>query len=171
MEEESFAKTIDQGLTMLQRIDRTRPDAKVFSGERRLYALNDTYGFPLDLTKEILAGAGHGQWTRSGFRQLMQEQQERARNARKDAGADAWKGENTPAGRLWNPPCSLAMTADGRLRARCWPLCQDGQLVESAHRRGRRRPWCWISTPFYGEGGGQVGDSGVTGSGRRLPWT
>ena len=93
-EEESFARTIDQGLALLNSfIDKA--DSKVFSGEQA-FALNDTYGFPLDLTKEILSERGMTV-DEERFRQLMQEQRERARNARKDAGADAWKGENTAA--------------------------------------------------------------------------
>ena len=90
MREDSFAKTIDQGLALLNTfIDQA--DSKVFSGEHA-FTLNDTYGFPLDLTKEILEEQGMAV-DEERFRELMREQKERARNARKDAGADAWKGE------------------------------------------------------------------------------
>ncbi len=93
-EEESFQKTIDQGMALLNDlIDKA--DSKVFSGDNA-FTFNDTYGFPLDLTKEILAERGM-QVDEERFRQLMQEQRERARNARKDAGADAWKGEGSAA--------------------------------------------------------------------------
>ena len=96
-EEESFAKTIDQGLSLLNALIY-KADSKVFSGEHA-FTLNDTYGFPLDLTKEILSERGM-EVDEERFRQLMQEQRERARNARKDAGADAWKGEGSAAAGL-----------------------------------------------------------------------
>ena len=154
-EEESFSKTIDQGLTLLNAlIDKA--DSKVFSGDHA-FTLNDTYGFPLDLTKEILAERGM-EVDEQRFRQLMQEQRERARNARKDAGADAWKGENTAAAGL-EPTVFTGydvMEDYGKVVA----IIQGGQRVESAPE-GAEVSVVLDRTPFYGEGGGQVGDSGV----------
>ena len=154
-EEESFSKTIDQGLTLLNAlIDKA--DSKVFSGEHA-FTLNDTYGFPLDLTKEILAERGM-EVDEPRFRQLMQEQRERARNARKDAGADAWKGENTAAAGL-EPTVFTGyetMESNGKVIA----IIQGGQRVESAPE-GSEVSVVLDQTPFYGEGGGQVGDSGM----------
>ncbi len=154
-EEESFQKTIDQGMALLNElIDKA--DTKVFSGEHA-FTLNDTYGFPLDLTKEILAERGM-EVDELRFRQLMQEQRERARNARKDAGADAWKGEGSAASGL---PETLftgydRMEDNGKVIA----IIQGGKLVESADQ-GAEVSVVLDKTPFYGEGGGQVGDSGV----------
>ena len=91
VEEESFAKTIDQGMQMLNSLIDKDFNA-CLSGEDA-FRLNDTYGFPLDLTKEIVAERGMTV-DEERFHQLMQEQRERARNARKNAGADAWAGEN-----------------------------------------------------------------------------
>ncbi len=154
-EEESFQKTIDQGMALLNElIDKA--DSKVFSGDNA-FTLNDTYGFPLDLTKEILSERGM-QVDEERFRQLMQEQRERARNARKDAGADAWKGEGSAASGLPETVFTgyAQMEGDGRVIA----IIQNGQRVDSASQ-GAEVSVVLDATPFYGEGGGQVGDTGA----------
>ena len=154
-EEESFQKTIDQGMALLNElIDKA--DTKVFSGEHA-FTLNDTYGFPLDLTKEILAERGM-EVDEQRFRQLMQEQRERARNARKDAGADAWKGEGSAAAGLEETVFTgyETMEDQGKVIA----IIQAGQRVDSA-AEGAEVSVVLDRTPFYGEGGGQVGDNGV----------
>ena len=90
VEEENFNRTIDQGLALLTEfIDRAESD--VFSGAEA-FRLNDTYGFPLDLTKEILAERGMTV-NEEEFQALMMEQKSRARAARKNAGADAWEAK------------------------------------------------------------------------------
>ena len=152
-EEESFAKTIDQGLSLLNAlIDKA--DSKVFSGEHA-FTLNDTYGFPLDLTKEILSERGMSV-DEERFHQLMQEQRERARNARKDA--DAWKGEGSAAAGLPQTVFTgyTQMEGEGQVLA----IIQNGQRVDSADE-GAEVSVVLDTTPFYGEGGGQVGDTGV----------
>ncbi|HBN80257.1 MAG TPA: alanine--tRNA ligase, partial [Ruminococcaceae bacterium] len=90
VEEESFARTIDQGLQLLNSlIDST--ESKVFSGADA-FRLSDTYGFPIDLTKEI--AAEHGLTVNEEeFRRLMLEQKKRARAARKRTDTDAWAGD------------------------------------------------------------------------------
>ena len=164
-EEDSFQKTIDQGLSLLNAlIDKA--DSKVFSGENA-FTLNDTYGFPLDLTKEILSERGMTV-DEERFRQLMQEQRERARSARKDAGADAWKGEGTAAAGL----PETVFTGYGQLEgeAKVVAIIQNGQRVESAGE-GAEVSVVLDATPFYGEGGGQVGDNGSLGGGKASLWT
>ena len=154
-EEESFQKTIDQGMALLNDlIDKA--DSKVFSGDNA-FTLNDTYGFPLDLTKEILAERGM-QVDEERFRQLMQEQRERARSARKDAGADAWKGEGGAASGLEETVFTgyTQMEGEGKVTA----IIQNGQRVDSA-AEGAEVSVVLDTTPFYGEGGGQVGDTGI----------
>ncbi len=153
-EEDSFQKTIDQGLSLLNAlIDKA--DSKVFSGENA-FTLNDTYGFPLDLTKEILSERGMTV-DEERFRQLMQEQRERARSARKDAGADAWKGEGTAAVGLPETVFTGYSQLEGE--AKVVAIIQNGQRVESAGE-GAEVSVVLDATPFYGEGGGQVGDNG-----------
>ncbi len=154
-EEESFQKTIDQGMALLNDlIDKA--DSKVFSGDNA-FTLNDTYGFPLDLTKEILAERGM-QVDEERFRQLMQEQRERARSARKDAGADAWNGEGSAASGLEETVFTgyTQMEGEGKVTA----IIQNGQRVDSA-AEGAEVSVVLDTTPFYGEGGGQVGDTGI----------
>ena len=86
-EEESFYKTIDKGFALLNGIlDRT--DATILSGEDA-FLLSDTFGFPIDLTKEILAEKGMAV-DEERFRALVLKQRETARASRKNAGADAW---------------------------------------------------------------------------------
>ena len=86
-EEENFYKTIDKGFALLNDIiDRT--DAKVLSGEDA-FLLSDTFGFPIDLTKEILSEKGMSV-DEDRFRALVLQQRETARASRKNAGADAW---------------------------------------------------------------------------------
>lgn len=154
-EEESFAKTIDQGLSLLNTfIDKA--DSKVFSGDSA-FTLNDTYGFPLDLTKEILAERGM-QVDEERFKELMRQQKERARNARKDAGADAWKGENIAAAGL--PATVFTGYTEMKTSAKVLAVIKGGERVDTASE-GDEISIVLDTTPFYGEGGGQVGDSGA----------
>ncbi len=154
-EEENFGKTIDQGLALLDDFIE-EADSKVFSGDRA-FTLNDTYGFPLDLTREILAEKGM-EVDEERFQELMRQQKERARNARKDAGADAWKGENTAAAGL--PQTEFVGYTEMKAPARVLAIIRNGERVDEAHE-GDEVSIVLDKTPFYGEGGGQVGDSGV----------
>ena len=91
VEEENFDRTIDQGLQILGGLIESA-ETKILSGAEA-FRLNDTYGFPLDLTKEIIAEKGMTV-DENEFQRLLSEQRTRARNARKNAGADAWLGES-----------------------------------------------------------------------------
>lgn len=154
-EEESFARTIDQGLSMLNQL-MEKVENSMFSGEQA-FLLNDTYGFPLDLTKEILSER-HMAVDEKRFMELMREQRERARNARKDAGADAWKGEGDAADGL-NETVFTGYES----------LCEDTKVIAiikggaqiSAAQAGDEVTLVLEKTPFYAESGGQVGDTGT----------
>ncbi len=154
VEEESFAKTIDQGMAMLNGI-LDKLDAKVVTGEDA-FRLNDTYGFPLDLTKEIAAERGF-KVDEEGFQEKMQEQKVRARNARKNAGADAWLGESSLLDGV--PETEFLGYESMACRARVLAIVKDGQRVESA-TAGDEAVLVFDRTVFYGESGGQVGDTG-----------
>ncbi len=155
VEEQSFAKTIDQGLQLLNTyIDNE--GSKVFSGADA-FRLNDTYGFPIDLTKEIVAERGMTV-DEDEFRRLMLEQRDRARAARKNAGADAWEGES-------NLLDGIAETeflgykqfeADAKVIA----IVKDGERVEFA-TAGDEIVLVLDKTAFYAESGGQIGDIGT----------
>lgn len=154
VEEESFARTIDQGLQMLNNLIQNG-SGKVFSGADA-FLLNDTYGFPLDLTKEIVAEQSMTV-DEEEFHRLMTEQKQRARAARKNAGADAWAGgangtENLPATAFWGYD---ELTVDATVLA----VVKNGERVDSAEA-GDEIALVLDKTPFYAESGGQVGDTG-----------
>lgn len=154
-EEESFARTIDQGLEILNNF-MEKLDEKRFSGDNA-FLLNDTYGFPLDLTKEILAERGITV-DDERFNELMREQKERARNARKNPGADAWEGDTDLAKGMAATEFYgyEKMKNEGTVLA----IFKDGEKVEAA-ANGDDVTIVMDSTVFYAESGGQVADTGV----------
>ena len=154
-EEESFEKTIDSGLQLL---DDCLASLKgdTLSGEDA-FRLYDTYGFPLDLTRDILEEKGL-KVDEEGFTALMKEQRERARAARKDAGADAWKSEAAIAEKL--PAGKFVGNETTEATARVTSIICNNQQVESVSV-GDEAVVVLDVTPFYGESGGQVGDSGL----------
>lgn len=154
-EEESFNKTIDQGLTLLNTFIE-RAENKVFSGDDA-FKLNDTYGFPIDLTKEILAERGMSV-DEDRFKSLLFEQRDRARNARKNAGADAWAGDGSALEGV--PSTGFVGYETLKTEAEIVAIVKDGQRVESADA-GDEVFIALDKTSFYAESGGQVGDRGV----------
>ncbi len=127
VEEESFSRTIDQGMAMLNEIlDKNLTDA--ISGEDA-FRLNDTYGFPLDLTREI-AGERGVSVDEEAFRSLMKAQKERARAARKNAGADAWLGESNLLEDI--PETEFVGYESLSCQAKILAIVKDGQRVENA---------------------------------------
>ncbi|MDC0700788.1 alanine--tRNA ligase-related protein, partial [Blautia wexlerae] len=154
VEEESFAKTIDQGLQILNNLIENH-SGEVLSGEDA-FRLNDTYGFPLDLTKEIVAERGISV-DEERFHELMQEQRERARNARKNAGADAWAGENDILADI--PETKFLGYELASTPATVLAILKDGERVDSA-TAGDEIALILDQTTFYAESGGQVGDVG-----------
>ncbi len=154
VEEESFAKTIDQGMAMLNAIlDKNLSDS--ISGEDA-FRLNDTYGFPLDLTREIAQERGFSV-DEKAFRILMKEQKERARAARKNAGADAWLGESNLLEDI--PETEFTGYETTRDQGKILAIVKDGARVENA-LEGDEVILLLDRTCFYGESGGQVGDTG-----------
>ena len=154
-EEESFYKTIDKGFALLNGIlDRT--DATILSGEDA-FLLSDTFGFPIDLTKEILAEKGMAV-DEERFRALVLKQRETARASRKNAGADAWAGDADEEEGVENGGCGgyTKLSTETAVTA----LVKDGARAESAEA-GDEIVLTLAETPFYAESGGQIGDSGV----------
>lgn len=158
-EEESFGKTIDTGLTLLDRmIDGC--EGRTMSGEDA-FKLSDTYGFPLDLTREILAERGMDV-DEKRFNELIAEQRKRARDARRDAGMDAWKAagnahDDIPATQFIGYE---TLTQEATLLA----AIRDGEPAEYVSA-GEQAVLVLDRTPFYAESGGQVGDAGVISNG------
>jgi len=155
VEEENFAKTIEQGLSMLDDII-TKGDIKTLSGEDT-FKLNDTFGFPVDLTKEILAEKGIKVDTER-FYELLAEQKKRSRNARKDAGADAWLSDAVDLADV--PATEFVGYTESQCDAKVLALIVNGER-ENAAGEGDKAVVVLDKTPFYAESGGQVGDTGI----------
>lgn len=159
VEEESFAKTVDQGIKMLQNIIDDA-QIKTLSGEDA-FKLNDTYGFPIDLTKEILGEKGINVDVER-FHELLKEQKKRSRDARKNAGADAWISDATDLSDI-NKTEFVGYT-ELECNSKVLAIVKDGIRIDSAGE-GENVVFVLDKTPFYAESGGQVGDTGVVESG------
>ena len=156
-EEERFGATLDAGESKLTAELEQLEDGAQLSGEVA-FLLHDTYGFPIDLTREIAANAGHVV-DMDAFDAAMTEQRERARAS---ANRDAWGNAQS----IW---VALSDRLDETVfdgydnnelsGVRVVALVQDGQEVESAST-GSEVEVVLDRTPFYAEMGGQVGDTG-----------
>lgn len=154
-EEESFGKTIDAGLARLDEyIENT--EGTVFSGEDA-FKLNDTFGFPLDLTKDVLEERGMTV-DEEKFNELLANQKATARAARKDAGADAWKNTSV---KIDAEKTVFTGYTDFAAEAKVLALVNaDGELVDMLGA-GEKGSVVLDKTPFYATSGGQVADTGV----------
>lgn len=153
-EEESFAKTIDQGLSILNTIVENL-EREELSGDDA-FLLNDTYGFPLDLTKEILAEKNIS-IDENRFLELMKKQKERARQARKDADTDAWAGSGDVAEGI--SATSFVGYDSFECDAKVLAVIKNGENVDFAEQNDEVII-VLDKTAFYAEGGGQAADSG-----------
>ena len=158
-EEEKFNKTIDQGLSILAGMeeDMAKEEQKTLNGQNA-FMLYDTYGFPLDLTKEILEEKGYSV-DEDGFKAAMEEQRTKARKARKTTnymGADATVYDDIDA--------SVVSTFVGydklELESAITVLTTDEEITE-AISDGEHGTIFVSETPFYATMGGQEGDVGV----------
>ena len=154
-EEEAFGKTIDAGLSVLDFM-LSEMQGDTLSGENA-FKLYDTYGFPLDLTRDILEEKGFSV-DEDAFNALMIEQRTRARDARKDAGADAWKGKAAVIEQLDASEFVGYTTLETQATVKA--LVRDNELVDSI-TEGEEAIVVLDVTPFYAESGGQVGDVGM----------
>src|SRR5712671_5781917 len=146
-EESRFGETLDRGLelidTELARIKKS--GGHTLSGEVA-FRLYDTYGFPLDLTEDVLRNHAI-EVDKAGFDRLMDEQKERGRAARKDDAAA--------------PEISLGIGTQSRFVGHRSYEGESEVLVAGAGKPGDQVAIVVAETPFYPEGGGQVGDRGV----------
>ena len=153
-EEESFGKTIDSGLELLDTYV-SNLSGNVFSGEDA-FKLNDTYGFPLDLTKDILEEKGITV-DEEKFNLLLEKQKQTARAARKDAGADAWKNADL---KIEAPETEFVGYTKENSKANVLAIVADGEFKDMLGT-GEEGVVVLDKTPFYAESGGQVGDTGI----------
>ena len=156
LEEERFNATIDAGLGILSGViaDAKEKGVKVISGADA-FKLYDTFGFPVDLTREIAEEAGLS-IDDDAFKALMDEQKQRARAARGNISgwADSSKSllENLPA-------TEFVGYESEKCEAKVLSIIAEGAVADQISEGE-----CSVildKTPFYGEGGGQVGDSGT----------
>ena len=155
IEEENFNKTIDSGMTLLaSMIENT--ENNVLSGEDA-FKLSDTYGFPIDLTKEILEEKGMSV-DEEKFKELVLEQRNRSRDARKDAGAEAWKDSGVVTNGI--PATEFLGYKEFENDAEVIALISAGERKEFIEN-GEEAVLVLDKTSFYAESGGQVGDKGV----------
>ena len=159
-EEEKFNKTIDQGLNILSGMENSmKEEGKTTLDGKDAFTLYDTYGFPLDLTKEILEEKGYGV-DEDGFRAAMEEQRTKARNARQTTnymGADATVYDEI------DPKVTSAFVGYGdhlEHTSRISVLTTDTEVTE-AISDGEHGTIFVDETPFYATMGGQTGDIGV----------
>jgi alanyl-tRNA synthetase len=165
LEETRFRQTLVRGLAILDEASRGLKQGDIFDGETA-FTLYDTYGFPLDLTQDALKPRGIGV-DLSSFTDAMERQREMARAAwagsgeaateavwfalREKVGATEFLGYETE-------------NAEGVVKA----LVRDGEEVAEL-KKGESGAVVLNQTPFYGESGGQVGDTGLmTGEGTRF---
>ena len=156
-EEESFAKTIDTGLAIFNtKMDEHKAEGKtVFSGADA-FLLADTYGFPIDLTLEMVEDEGMT-IDMDTYTKLREEQRVRAREDRKKFGDLGWAGIDLG---LDNTPTSFVgydmFNCDSKVLAVC-----VGEEVTGSIAGGESGILVLDRTPFYAEMGGQVADHGV----------
>ncbi len=157
-EEEKFSHTIDQGLSILQEMENKLAEGnKTVLNGRDAFLLYDTYGFPLDLTREILEEKGYSV-DEEGFKSCMEEQRQKARAARAVTnymGADPTVYDQIPAEITTEFTGYDTLTDESVIAA----LTTETELTE-ALTEGVRGTVVTEKTPFYGTMGGQQGDKG-----------
>ena len=158
-EEDKFNKTIDQGLNILAGMESKMEAAgeKTLSGSDA-FTLYDTYGFPLDLTKEILEEKGYS-IDEEGFKAAMEEQRTKARNAREVTnymGADATVYDEIDASVTTEFVGYDHLTYDSKIT-----VLTTTKEVTEAVSDGEAATIFVEQTPFYATMGGQEGDTGV----------
>ncbi len=155
-EEENFARTIDGGMKIFAELlaEHKAKGETVFSGADA-FKLYDTYGFPIDLTVEMVEDEGMTV-DEAAFAKLMQEQKVRAREARKALGDLAWAGMDLG---LDNTPTEFTGYEKDEDTAKVLAVCVDGE-VTGVMAGGEAGILVLDRTPFYAEMGGQTADHG-----------
>ncbi len=173
-EEERFSRTIDQGLSRLNDLLDTIAKAATQGKEKILFGveafrLNDTFGFPLDLTREIAEEAGI-KVDIEMFKKELQKQREKAKQDRLSKDISGWEGDMFA--QLDAPATNFAGYEKLVCEATVVALADEEELVEAVAIDENTKEGILVilnETPFYAEGGGQVADTGhLTGNGARL---
>ncbi|HAX61590.1 MAG TPA: alanine--tRNA ligase [Elusimicrobia bacterium] len=152
MEEEKFLMTLERGIEMLEELKKSR---KTISG-KDAFLLYDTYGFPFDLTKELLAESEIS-IDDKGFEEEMEKQKNRSKTS--------WKGSgDIDMSNYFELHKKFADTVftgydETKTKTKIAAIVKDGKIIEQANE-GDEVEIILKETPFYGEAGGQVGDRG-----------
>ena len=164
LEETRFRQTLDKGLKLLDEATSAMKPGDILAGATA-FKLYDTYGFPYDLTEDALRAQGFGV-DRSGFDSAMAEQKAAARAAWKGSGAKASEEVWFDIAEEFGSTEFIGYAGhegDGQVVA----IVRDGARVERAGE-GDKVVLLTNQTPFYGESGGQIGDSGKASSDKGL---
>lgn len=156
VEEENFAKTIDKGEAIIKEyMDELKAAGQTVLDGEKTFKLYDTYGFPLELTEEILAENGFTADT-EGFKVNMQKQKDMARAGRKVGEDEAWKDADFELNVE-----KTVFTGYDELQSsgKIFALVAGNGLADSASE-GDKVQVILDRTPFYAEGGGQAADTG-----------
>ncbi len=158
MEEDRFGATVEAGMNLLEQlmeVARKTEGAPILPGAD-IFKLSDTFGFPLDLTREIAAEHGIG-IDEEGFAKKLEEQKERARAARGNI-----SGWDDSMKSLLDTSVPTEFVGYSQLTAEAKILSIiDAETDKLCEITGENAILITDRTPFYGEGGGQVGDTGV----------
>ena len=157
IEEENFCRTIDGGMSIFaaKLAEHKAKGETQFSGADA-FLLADTYGFPIDLTIEMVADEDMT-LDMDEFNRLREEQKVRAREARKALGDLAWAGIDLG---LDNTPTTFVGYTENNCQAKVLAVCV-GEEVSGTIAGGESGIIVLDKTPFYAEMGGQVADTGV----------
>ncbi|MBR1647529.1 MAG: alanine--tRNA ligase [Selenomonadaceae bacterium] len=152
LEEDRFAATLAQGMEVLTReIDSAKSAGKSELDGEICFKLYDTFGFPLELTEEILAENNLSP-DKDGFNTAMENQRQRARAARA-------ANERLDVPDLLNLKTEHLTRDESCTESKIFAIWKDGKVVDELHD-GETAGIILETTPFYAEGGGQVGDEG-----------
>ncbi len=158
VEEKNFNETIDRGLTILKaHIDEMNAEGKTVLDGKACFTLSDTYGFPIDLTREILEEQGL-KADEEGFKVEMDAQRQKAREAR---GGSKYMGTDETIFNRMDPSMKTTFVGYDNLETTgtLEILANDEELLEAAGC-GESIYVVISETPFYAESGGQAGDTG-----------
>ncbi len=159
VEEDKFQETIDQGINILNEyVESMRTsNEKVLNGGLA-FKLYDTYGFPLDLTREILEEHGMAV-DETEFNSEMEKQRERARKAREEGDNQAWSKDSQLSINSEIDTEFVGYT-ETTFNSRIIAVLEDENAAEALNSN-KKGIILLDKTPFYPEGGGQVGDTGM----------
>lgn len=167
-EEESFGLTIQQGLSLLEQdMERARAENRTELAGEDVFRLHDTFGFPVDLTREIAEENGFT-IDQAGFDRAMREQKSKGREAQLKKTGSAWDKKNLPESvdRQTQTEFSGYELFEDEAELLHILVDEDGEIKDLPEiSAGQEALLIFPRTPFYAESGGQTGDRGlITGS-------